>query len=372
MKIGYDAKRLFFNGSGLGNYSRSLVQSMARFFPQDEYVLFSPKGGNPCGFAVPQGVETVGPTGIVDRALPSAWRSLWMGKTIRRQGIDLFHGLSAELPADIRRSGARSVVTQHDLIFVRLPELFKPADRLLYTRKYRAACFAADRVIAISEQTRGDLIELWNVPGEKIDVVYHGCNPIFYEPASDGQKAAVRQKYNLPERYLLSVGTIEARKNLLLTVRAMARGRLDIDLVACGRPTPYVETIMTYARRHGIDHRLHFLHGVGLSELPAIYRQAEALVYVSLYEGFGIPILEGFESGIPVITSRGGVFPETGGDAAAYVDPNNVGEMIEVLRKILNDSDLRNDMIRRGIAWARRFREEAVAVGVEAVYDRLR
>ncbi len=372
MKIGYDAKRFFFNTSGLGNYSRSLVEAMARYFPQDAYVLFSPKPGNPYGFPVPRGVEVVHPQGIVSRGFPSLWRSVWMGRTIRQSGIDLFHGLSAELPADIRRSGVRSVVTQHDLIFVRMPELYTPADRRIYTQKYRASCLRADRIVAISEQTKDDLVNLWHLPEEKIDVVYQGCNPVFYAPASEEAKATARKKYALPERYLLSVGSIEARKNLLLTVEAMARGHLDIDLVACGRATPYLDTIGDYAHRHGIAHRLHFLHGIALAELPAIYQQAQALVYASFYEGFGIPILEGFESRIPVVTSRGGVFPETGGDAAAYVDPHDAQEMIDVLRRILGDDSLRREMIDRGTAYARNFREDRISAAIEAVYDKFR
>ena len=372
MKIGYDAKRLFFNTSGLGNYSRSLAGQMTARYPDDEYTLFTPKLGNPCGFRVPEGVAVVGPDGFLSRKLPSLWRSYRMGGSIRRRGIELFHGLSNELPADIRRSGARSVVTLHDIIFVHLPELYKAADRRLYTQKYKSSCFNADRVIAISLRTKDDLVNLWNVPEEKIDVVYQGCNPVYYEPVPEEAKAAVRAKYGLPERYILSVGTIEERKNLFLTVEAMALGKIDVDLVACGRPTPYLDKIRAFARKSGIEHRLHFFHDVTFAELPAFYQMAELLVYTSLYEGFGIPILEAFESGIPVVTSRGGVFPETGGDAAWYVDPHSAESMADALRTILGDADTRAGMVRRGAAYALNFRDETVARNIRAVYDKLR
>lgn len=372
MKIGYDAKRLFFNRSGLGNYSRSLVEQMSRYYPGDDYVLFTPKPGNPCGFKIPEGMGVVYPGDFFSRRLSSLWRSLRMGGAIRRQGIELFHGLSNELPADIRRSGARSVVTLHDIIFVHMPELYKPADRRLYTRKYRSSCFHADRVIAISLQTKNDLVNLWKVPEEKIDVVYQGCNPVFYEPASEAAKAAVRTKYNLPERYILSVGTIEERKNLMLTVEAMIHGKIDVDLVACGRATPYADKIREFARKNGILDRLHFFHDVTFAELPAFYQMAELLVYASFYEGFGIPILEGFESRIPVITSQGGVFPETGGDAAWYVDPYRVESMVEALQTVLDDPATRSGMIQRGDAYARSFRDEAVAHNIRMAYDKLK
>jgi glycosyltransferase involved in cell wall biosynthesis len=372
MKIGYDAKRFFFNRSGLGNYSRSLIEQRAEYYPNDDYTLFTPKPGNPCGFRIPAGMEVVGPEGFFDRRFSSLWRSLRMGQTIRSRGIELFHGLSNELPSDIRRSGVRSIVTLHDIIFVHLPELYKPLDRRLYTRKYRSSCLNADQVIAISLQTRDDLVNLWHIPQEKIDVVYQGCNPIFYETVSAERRASVREKYRLPRRYILSVGTIERRKNLMLTVEAMVRGGLDIDLVACGRATPYADEIRAFARQHGIAERLHFFHDVPFGDLPAFYQMAEGLVYASFYEGFGIPILEGFESRIPVITSRGGVFPETGGDAARYVDPHDPGSMLEALENILNDSRLREEMIRRGSAWALNFRSEKVAANIEAVYNKFR
>jgi glycosyltransferase involved in cell wall biosynthesis len=371
MKIGYDAKRLFFNGSGLGNYSRNLVQAMAEYYPEDRYVLFTPKAGNPCGFPLAEGMEVVRPEGFPDRSFPSLWRSVRMGRSIRSRGIDLFHGLSNELPADIRRSGARSVVTLHDIIFVHHPELYRPADRRIYTQKYRASCLNADRVIAISQQTRNDLIGLWQIPEEKIDVVYQGCNPVFYHTAPEDIRTAVRAKYRLPERYILSVGTIEERKNLMLTLEAMVAGKIDIDLVACGRATPYAERIRAFAERNGIAGRVHFRHEVTPADLPAVYQQAEVLVYASFYEGFGIPILEAFESRIPVITSEGGVFPETGGDAARYVDPHDADSMAHALRDVLGDVALRKEMIEKGIRHAQNFRQEAVAQHVQEVYRKL-
>ena len=371
MNIGFDAKRIFFNGSGLGNYSRSTVELLSRYRPDDRYVLFSPRPGNRYGFEVPPNAEVRYPSGRAGRAAPSLWRSYGMASDIRRSGVAIYHGLSNELPADIRRSGARSVVTVHDLIFVRMPELYKPADRWLYTQKYRRSCRNADRIVAISLQTRDDLVNVWRIAPEKIDVVYQGCSPIFYEPAAPEQRAAVRAKYHLPERYILSVGTIEERKNLMLTVRAMAAGRLDIDLVACGRRTPYADRIEQYAREQGIAGRVHLLSEVTFTDLPALYQMSAVMVYASFYEGFGIPILEGLNSGIPVITSAGGVFPETGGDAALYVDPYNVDAMADALQRTLGDESLRNDMIRKGHLYAQRFREERIARDLTEVYHRL-
>ena len=158
-----------------------------------------------------------------------------MARDIRRRKCDIYHGLSNELPLDIRHSGAKSVVTVRPY-FRTLPQPIQKADRMLYTYKYRKSCQLADRIIAISRQTKSDLMEFWGIPEEVIDVVYQGCNPIFYHKRADEDTiASVRAKYGLPEDFILSVGTIEERKNLMLTVRAMAEGGIDIPLVACGR-----------------------------------------------------------------------------------------------------------------------------------------
>lgn len=139
-------------------------------------------------------------------------------------------------------------------------------------------------------------------------MVYQGCDPAFEKTVGEKQRREVRAAYGLPERYILSVGTIEERKNLMLTVRAMVAGKLDIDLVACGRHTRYADRVMEYAAAHGIGSRVRMLHSVPFSDLPALYQMASVFVYPSFYEGFGIPILEALNSRVPVITTRGGVF----------------------------------------------------------------
>lgn len=370
MRIGFDAKRAFFNRSGLGVYSRGTIRLLAEYAPQNDYVLFSPKHGNRAGFDVPQGVETVCPQGLAAK-FPSLWRSYGMSGSIRRSGVDIYHGLSHELPSDIRRAGVRSVVTMHDIIFVHHPELYKPADRYLYTKKYGRSCRDADRIVAISEQTRIDLVNEWNVAPEKIDVVYQGCDPQFAVEVPSGRRDEVRAKYNLPGSYILSVGSIEERKNLMLTVRAMAEGEIDAQLVACGRRTPYADRIMEYAVSKGIAGRVHMLHDVAFGDLPAIYQMADVFVYASLFEGFGIPILEAFNSRVPVITSAGGVFTETGGNAAMYVNPFSVEEMAEALKQVLGGAALTADMVAKGVSHAEKFTEPSIAANLDKVYSSL-
>lgn len=372
MKIGYDAKRLFFNGSGLGNYSRSTVEMVARFRSDISLALFSPKRGNRQGFVMPPLAETCYPNGMWGCGpLRSLWRTYRMGREVKRAGCDLFHGLSHELPTDIRRSGVRSVVTMHDLIFVRYPELYKPADRALYVHKYRRSCEAADRIIAISRQTRDDLMEFWHIDPEKIDIVYQGCHPMFYEPVTTERMEQVRERYALPAGpFILSVGTVEPRKNLMLTVRAMVEGKIDLPLVACGRWTPYKEEIEAYAAAHGVGERLYFRNQIRFTDLPAIYHMATVSVYASIFEGFGIPILEALNCGTPVITSAGGVFPETGGDAALYVNPQSVSEMRTALERVISSESLQEEMREKGFRYAQNFREEALFPTLWSCYER--
>lgn len=362
MKIGYDAKRLFFNGSGLGNYSRSTVDMVARLAPEGTTeVLFSPSQGNRHGFELPSTASVIYPSKGLMRRFSSIWRTTYMGRDIQRAGVDLYHGLSHELPADIATSGARSVVTIHDLIFVHHPELYKAIDRAIYIKKYRSSCMRANRIIAISEQTKNDLVEHWQIDPDKIDVVYQGCNPMFYTPATEDECEIVRQRYSLPsERFILSVGTVERRKNLRLTLEAMVSGHITTPLVSCGRWTPYKDELEAYAASNGISHLVHWHNDIDFADLPAIYRMAGVTVYASLFEGFGIPILEAMNSGTPVITSQGGVFPETGGDACRYVDSGSVSEMTQALSDILAGGATSLAMVERGHKQAMRFREEVI------------
>lgn len=370
MNIGFDAKRLFFNSSGLGNYSRDTVALLRRYEPQNHYTLFTPRREGRFSIEQPEEVTVESPRSS-GRLCPSLWRSYALSGAIKRSGVELFHGLSNELPADIRMAHVKSVVTIHDLIFVRHPELYRPLDRWLYVRKYGRSAQLSDRIVAISRLTADDLINLWGIDHRKIEVIYQGCNPQFYMPVDAQWREQVRQKYNLPERYVLSVGTIEPRKNLMLTLRALVECGIDCDLVACGRATPYVEQVRDYATQHGFADRLHLFHDVRFDELPALYNMATVMSYPSFYEGFGIPILESLASGTAVITSTGGVFHETGGDSCIYVDSDSVGQMGDAINALLDNESLRTELIVSGRKHAERFLPQHIAFSLQSLYETL-
>jgi len=176
MHVGFDAKRAFHNQTGLGNYSRDVLRLLVRHRPGHRYTAYTPPAE---GLELGPGITVRGPDRPLGRLAPSLWRVAGLAAQARREGVDLFHGLSNELPLGIERTGLRSVVTIHDLIFERFPELYPPVDRRIYRWKFRSATRRADRIIAISRQTRDDLVDLFGVDPARIRVVYQGCHPAF-------------------------------------------------------------------------------------------------------------------------------------------------------------------------------------------------
>ncbi len=370
MRIGFDAKRAYFNYSGLGNYSRNTIRYLSQKFPDIECYLYIPKKKN----QIPNGAFTnhtlVYPQSWKGRNFSSLWRSYWLGKELVRDGIQLYHGLSNEIPFDIIKNNVPSVVTIHDLIFLRFPEWYKAIDRKIYGKKARFSCTNADRVISISEQTRSDIVNYFRTPEEKIDVVYQGCDPDFYEQWTEGAKQTLKQKYHLPASYLLYVGTIEPRKNLLQVIQARHRGKLDIPLIIIGRSTPYIRQIHEYIASNSLKN-ITFLKDVPNEDLPGIYQMADAFVYPSRFEGFGIPILEAIFSRTPVITSKGGCFRETGGESSIYVDPDDTDELIHAIRLVLENVQLRTEMQEKGYNHACKFKDENIADNLMEVYRKV-
>ncbi len=373
MKIGFDGKRAVFNMTGLGNYSRTLLQSLSRFYPDNQYLLYSP------GYQQHPRLEFIEksrnitvrtPKGIMSRTFKPLWRSYLVNRSLRNDGIELFHGLSNELPYAVVGSGAKSVVTIHDLIFLRYPELYSRIDRRIYRSKVEYACRVADKIVAVSEQTRQDLIGLLNVDAARISVVYQSCDPIFYTPADDTLKKQVREKYKLPRHYLLYVGTIERRKNLLGLVQALTslEKGLESHLVVIGRGRGYKQEVLDFIQAKKLTDRVQFLTDVAFVDFPAIYQMASAFVLPSLFEGFGIPITEALWSKCPVITSVGSCFAEAGGPTSIYIDPQDERELAEAITRVLEDHALNQKMREDGYAYVQRFRDDKTAAKMIGLY----
>ncbi|MCR5014722.1 MAG: glycosyltransferase family 4 protein, partial [Bacteroidales bacterium] len=306
MIIGYDAKRAYRNNSGLGNYSRLLLTTVAEVRRDWQLLLYAPRtAGHHENFYTPlKNLHPRRPKGLW-RLAGWLWRSWGVARRLRRDGVDLFHGLSHELPLGIP-TGVRSVVTMHDLIVWRFPEYFKPFDRLVHRLKQRHACRVADIVVAISEQTKRDLVDIMHVDERKIRVLYQSCDPIFWAETTDDERAAalraVRDRYNLPPRYILCVGTVEPRKNQVAAVWALAQLPPDVELVIVGRHRGNYahDIVLRTAYECRVADRVRFLTDVPFADFPALYRGAVASVYMSHFEGFGIPVLESLCCDTPV------------------------------------------------------------------------
>jgi glycosyltransferase involved in cell wall biosynthesis len=373
MKIGFDAKRTFCNQTGLGNYSRNLILNLSKWYSDCELLLFSPKNRENAKlrFVLAQkNVVTCFPTGLY-RHFSSLWRMFGMSTDIKKANLDLFHGLTNELPIGIKSSAVTSVVTIHDLIFLRFPQLYPFFDRLIYRFKVGYACRKADKIIAVSECTKRDICTFYHIPSEKIEVIYQGCDTIFQHKLSEQEKNKVLDKYRLPSGFILNVGTIEARKNLLLIVKALRELPSSVHLVAIGKSTSYQKKIEKYACENGLTDRIHLLHHVPFEELPAFYQLTSVFVYPSYYEGFGIPVIEAISSGVPVVAATGSCLEEAGGNGALYINPDNEKALSKAILSILNNENLRTELLENGKKYIEQFSEIEIAKKVKHLYQSL-
>lgn len=368
MKIGFDAKRAFFNRSGLGNYSRNLLRSFFRYFPQNEYLLYSPSSNNIIGFSNRENYSIRTPEKQMHKMFQSYWRTKGIREQLLKDDVDVYHGLSSELPVLRKGDNIRTVVTVHDLIYMRYPELYTFIDRKIYFRKTKYACDRANRIVAISDQTRKDIIRFTGTPAEKISVIYQDCHPLFYAEYPNTLKQKTRDKYKLPDTYLLYVGTVEERKNLLSIIKAIEIGKIDMPLVVVGRKRDYYKKVKDYIERNRIKNIL-FLDEVTNEDLPLIYSLASCFIYPSVFEGFGIPVIEALVSGVPVITSRGSCFSEAGGPGSIYIDPHNPEELSRAILDVINDSLKADKMVSEGLKYAERFRSDKIASQYMEVYS---
>lgn len=374
MRIGFEAKRLFNNFTGLGNYSRFLVKALSESYPNCQYTLYSPKYKdhpetapffkNPA-FHIRTPSRWVKGTGF-----GSFWRSVNLGNMASRDGIELLHGLSNELPLT-KPDGLKTVVTIHDLIYKRYPELYGKVDAMIYTRKLEHACNSADRIIAISKQTAKDILQFTKVDKNKIRIVYQGCHEQFNMLVDEAGMAQVKSKYGLPDRYLLNVGTLEKRKNALIILKALTHLDPDVSLVLVGKATAYQRVLNNFIATHQLHSRVRFIHKVAFSDLPAIYQSATVFIYPSRFEGFGIPIVEAIASGVPVVAAKGSSLEEAGGETSLYVDADNEQELAGSINGLLSNPSLRESVITRSQEHIRKFRSQVIAKEVMKVYREL-
>lgn len=364
MKIAFDAKRFFHNASGLGNYSRDLVRMLARYFPENEYLLLN-KNKSEKGNDILENSNVH----FIETSKGRMSRQFKMGIDAQKEKADIFHGLSGELPLKWDTTPIKKVVTIHDLIFVRYPQYYSFFDRKIHLWKFKRAARIADNIIAISEQTKEDIIHFLNVPESKIEVIYQGCHHAFKEQQSEELMQQVKQKFSLPERFILNVGTIEDRKNLLNIVKAI-KGT-DIPLVVIGKKTKYYHKVAAFISKNNLKKQVHFLEGVSMDELAAIYKLADIFVYPSFFEGFGIPVIEALFSKTVVITSNRSCLPEAGGKDSVYINPENDLDIQSKIQFLWDNEAERKRRSDKGFEFAQKFSDLAIATDLMNFYQKI-
>lgn len=364
MKIAFDAKRFFHNTSGLGNYSRDLVRILSQYYPENEYLLLN-KNSSERGKEILERQDVR----FVETSKGKFSRQLKMGKDAQREGVDIFHGLSGELPLKWSKEPIRKIVTIHDLIFMRCPNYYSFFDRKIHLWKFKKAASSADKIIAISEQTKRDIITYLKVPESKIEVIYQGCHKAFKEQQSNELINTVKEKFNLPERYILNVGTIEERKNLLSIVKGIKD--TEIPLVVVGRKTDYYKKVLAFIRKNKMDKQVLFLEGVSMDELAVLYKSADIFVYPSFFEGFGIPVIEALFSKTVVITSNTSCLPEAGGKDSVYIDPRNDLDLGAKIKFLWENESERKRRAEKSFAFVQKFNDEPIAAQLMNLYKKI-
>ena len=376
--IAFDGKRAANNRTGLGNYSRHIISLLAKYFPDNRYIVFLPKANKNPQFdeILKQNprIETVLPKSGFWKKFSSLWRVFGIKKDIAKIQDVIFHGLSNELPLSISKTGARSVVTIHDLIFLKFPKYYKFFDRKIYTYKFRKACENADRIIAVSECTKRDIVEQFKTNPDKIDVIYQGCDKVFKSEIPEDKLLNVKRKYNLPDRFLLNVGSIEERKNAALIVKALPLLKEKLPLVIVGKRTKYTDEVESVAQKLGVANLVRIISNVPFEDLAPIYHLSEVFIYPSRYEGFGIPIIEAINCGLPVIAATGSCLEEAGGPDCQYVDPDDADGLASAIERVLDtpeNQDFRSNAISKSLEYVKRFSEDIQAQQLMECYKQI-
>lgn len=323
-----------------------MLYGLAKYASDNSYHLFTPEIKNEHvspSLVNSDNVNVHLPIGI-GRFSSSLWRSGLLGSASQKLNLNIFHGLSQELPSDIKSFTGKSIVTIHDLIFLQHPEFYKPIDRWIYYRKVKSAVERADHIIAISKQTQTDVLEEFDFDRSKIQVLYQSCNEVFYDTRSERDKEIVRKKWSLPKDYILYVGALNENKNVEIILKALKvlKGTVDLPLVVIGHGRDYRARLESYINANQLEEQVIFASDLGNPsplELSSFYQMASLFIFPSHYEGFGIPILEARFSGIPVIASNSSCLDEAGGAGTFYFDPTNEADLANNIETALDSKD---------------------------------
>jgi glycosyltransferase involved in cell wall biosynthesis len=372
IRIGLDYTAALHQSAGIGRYTRELVQALAAASTEFDYRLFVADADKVARPALPGPNFSWRPTRLTERWLARLWYRLRLPLRIETWTgpLDLFHAPDFFLPPV--RPGTRTLLTVHDLSFVREPETVMPGMTRHLNTWVPHSARRADHVVAVSEATRRDLIELYQISATKITVLYHGISANFRRVEDAEKLAAVRHRYGLGQRpFILSVGTIQPRKNYRRLVQAFARLDESLALVIVGSKGWHYEDVFNEVARQGLTDRVHFLGFVADADLPALYSAASLFVYPSLYEGFGLPALEAMACGAPVVVSNQSALPEVVGEAGLLIDPRDVAAMAAAMARVVAEPELHRCLAQAGQLRAAGFTWSDMAARLLALYQQM-
>lgn len=373
-RIGFDAIRAVRNATGLGNYSRDILRALHRVYPRLDLRLYSPLpprakyGDVPGELNADLQLPPYDTTNPISRAL---WRTFRLGRVAARDRVELYHGLTHEIPRDLPATGIPSVLTVHDLIFEKHPQYFPFFDRASYRWRYRWSAQHADAIVAVSEQTRSDLVTIYHVDPARITVLPPARNPVFMVPVPAAERTGIRARYGIPDRFVLSVGTLEPRKNQALLIDALSQLDPAIVpmLVLVGRDGGSLVDLKRLIARLDLGARVRIVHDVTTAHLPALMQSATLFLYPSLAEGFGMPVAEALSAGTPVIAAREGGLSDAGGPDTRYAAAEDATAWAAAMLELSENAEARDRMSAAGQLFAMRFDGERVAARLMAVYD---
>lgn len=324
MNIGFDAKRYFHNRTGLGNYSRDLIDTLIAEYPENKYFLFDT---NPGSLDLP--ANTIA---VVPRATHFMWRSYGIVQEIKLHRINVYHGLSNELPWGNWPAEIKKIVTIHDVIFKSFPKHYPLLDRKIYDRKTKHAVKTADCIIATSQATADDLVKHYRADSSKIRVVYQTCAPVHWKTYKAEEITRFKNARKLPQSFVLYVSSFQTRKNHLALLNALHKtGRSDIKLVLAGRAGETLDVCSEFIKANKLENQVTILCDIQNAELPLLYRAASSFVYPSMAEGFGIPLIEAACAGLPLAVNDIPVFNELSPEQAMVFNASDTKSIADAL-----------------------------------------
>lgn len=376
MKIGFDAKRAFCNFRGLGNYSRSLISSLVKFYPENQYHLFTPKIKDEFKSFLDtnKNVHRHQPNSFISKRIHPYWRSFQVADEVEANDLDIYHGLSHEIPNGIQNKKCKSVVSVHDLMYIHFPQFFPWIDRYTYDKKIKFACENSDSIVAICQQTKNDLINYYDVAEEKVEVIYQSIGDHYFNRPSSNRDSVPLPEELVRRGYILSVGAFVPNKNFESLIKAYAQIHDQISeyLVIAGVASDEaVKKYMDLARELNIDDKVYLTQQVTTDKLPLLYEFATVFVLASFHEGFGIPIIEAMASGCPIAATGGGAHQEAAGGHGLFFDPNSIEEIAQKTLQLVENKRISSELIELGRTHSQSFTSQKVSQKLFEHYEKV-